>query len=308
MKERLVTLCPEITRDHALLMVDWLKEEEVRRYLSDTQNVSDDIVNVVNRVNLPVLTHIFNQNGRFYIVCDRQDVPVGFVRLVKKGDGYEIVIVIGDRYKWNNKLGTSAISESIKTAFFEFRAQKVIAKIYKENLRSIKAFMNAGFQLESQVESLGTYTITMTQFLQRLKGAPAGTSEIYITDIDLERIKRNLAKMSRNAQASDAAVKRLEAELFRTHVIESSKIPEDVVTMNSKVLLQLDEEDMEVSLVYPEDADHARRKLSILSPIGTAIVGYREGCVFDWELPSGMSRIHIKKVLYQPEAAGDYHL
>jgi regulator of nucleoside diphosphate kinase len=308
MKERLVTLCPEITRDHALLMVDWLKEEDVRRYLSDTQNVSDDIVTVVNRVNLPVLTHIFNQKGRFYIVCDKQNVPVGFVRLVKKSDGYEIVVVIGDRHKWNKKLGTSAILESIKTAFFEFRAQKVIAKIYKENVRSIKAFMNAGFRLESQAANLGTYTITMTQFLQRMKGAPAGPSEIYITDIDHERIKRILDKVSRNAQASEAAVKRLEAELFRTHVVESTKIPEDIVTMNSKVLLQLDGEDIEVSLVYPEDADHTGRKLSILSPIGTAIIGYREGCVFDWELPDGMSKIHIKKVLYQPEAAGDYHL
>jgi regulator of nucleoside diphosphate kinase len=78
--------------------------------------------------------------------------------------------------------------------------------------------------------------------------------------------------------------------------------------MNSKALLSLNENEMELSLVYPGEANLAKKRLSVLSPIGTAILGYGEGDRIEWEVPSGLAKIHIRKVLYQPEAAGDYHL
>ena len=308
MKEPLITLCSEISREHALLLIDWLKDDEVRRYLSDSQNVSNDIEKVVDRINLPILTHIFNQNGRFYIAYNKQEVPVGFVRLIKKGTDYEIVIVIGDRDYWNKRMGTSTILESIKIAFFEFRAEKIIAKIYKENKRSIRAFIHAGFRLESQTANLKTYTITMDQYLKRLKEAPAQTTEIYMTNIDREKILRILDTLFGRNEALDASLNVLKDELERTQIVDPRQVPQDIITMNSKVLLQLNEEDKEVSLVYPEDDDMTHEKLSVLSPVGTAILGYKEGSTIEWELPDGTSIIHIKKVLYQPEAAGDYHL
>jgi len=92
MKEPFIFLCSEISRENAVTLIKWLKDEEVRRYLSDSQSVSNDIEQVVNRVNLPILTHLFNQNGRFYMAYNKQNVPVGFVRLIKKGDAYEIII------------------------------------------------------------------------------------------------------------------------------------------------------------------------------------------------------------------------
>ncbi|SDP59516.1 regulator of nucleoside diphosphate kinase [Paracidovorax cattleyae] len=55
---------------------------------------------MVGRVQLPVLTHLFNQGGRFFMACDRHDVPVGFVRLVKDGPDCEMVLAIGDRANW----------------------------------------------------------------------------------------------------------------------------------------------------------------------------------------------------------------
>ena len=134
------------------------------------------------------------------------------------------------------------------------------------------------------------------------------STEIYITNNDKDRIKDALDKLSESNLSPDRSIKKLEGELNRAVVVDSYKIPRDVITMNSKMLLQIDDEDMEFSLVYPEDADLSEMKVSIFSPIGTAILGYKEGNTVEWEVPSGTSKIHIKKILYQPEAAGDYDL
>ena len=94
----------------------------------------------------------------------------------------------------------------------------------------------------------------------------------------------------------------------RAMVVDPWKGAEDVVTMNSKALLQVDDEEVEVTLVYPEDADDRAGKLSVSSGIGTAILGYKEGDSFNWRMPNRTCHIRIDKVLYQPEAAGDFHL
>ena len=82
----------------------------------------------------------------------------------------------------------------------------------------------------------------------------------------------------------------------------------NVVTMNSRALLQLDDEEIEVALVYPEDADSNSGKHSVYSDIGAAILGYQEGDAIDWRISDRTRRIEIRKVLYQPEAAGHFHL
>lgn len=66
MKEPFVFLCSEITRENALTLIKWLKDNEVTKYLSDPQDVSNSIEHVVQGTNLSVLTHLFNRNGRFY--------------------------------------------------------------------------------------------------------------------------------------------------------------------------------------------------------------------------------------------------
>lgn len=78
--------------------------------------------------------------------------------------------------------------------------------------------------------------------------------------------------------------------------------------MNSRALVQLDDEELEVALVFPEDADDSAGKLSVCSDMGTAILGYKEGDAFDWRMTNRTRHIRIGKVLYQPEAAGDFHL
>ena len=100
----------------------------------------------------------------------------------------------------------------------------------------------------------------------------------------------------------------LEHEIERAIVVDSRQVAQDVVTMNSKALLRVDDEELEVALVYPEDADDGAGKLSVCSGIGTAILGYKEGDAFSWRMPHRTCHIRIGKVLYQPEAAGDFHL
>ena len=101
-------------------------------------------------------------------------------------------------------------------------------------------------------------------------------------------------------------VRALDAELQRAKAVPSGKVPSDVITMNSKAILSFDDgEDEEYTLVYPDEANLAENKLSVLSPVGTAILGYRAGDVVNWKVPEGSVTIRVKSVVYQPEAAGD---
>lgn len=87
--------------------------------------------------------------------------------------------------------------------------------------------------------------------------------------------------------------------------MSDDKVPRDVITMHSTACLSdLDtEEEFVYTLVFPHEADIRQGKISVLAPIGTAMLGYRVGTVFEWPVPDGMRRLHIKEVLYQPEAA-----
>ncbi len=303
MTKPFISLCPEITRADALTLMDWLEDESVTRYLSDSRHVSRFIEQVVGRVQLPILTHLFNQGGRFFMACDRDDVPVGFVRLVKTGPDCEMVLVIGNRDNWGRKLGASAIREGMKLAFFDMRAEKLIAKIHADNARSLKAFQRSGFLLENHTPAVKSFAMTVERYLQLLRDNPADhVTDIHITEIDKARL-RNLLAIE---QAAD--IFELEHEIERAIVVDSRQVAQDVVTMNSRALVQLDDEEVEVALVYPEDADESVGKLSVCSGIGTAILGYKEGDTFDWRMTNRTRRIRIGKVLYQPEAAGDFYL
>jgi regulator of nucleoside diphosphate kinase len=130
--------------------------------------------------------------------------------------------------------------------------------------------------------------------------------DIYITQYDLTRLKE-LLEVGRKERDRDY-LESLRNELERAHIVEPAAVPADVVTMNSRVRLKDMEtaEETNYSLVFPSDADMAQNKLSILAPIGTAILGYRTGDTVDWQVPAGKRTVRIQEVLYQPEAAGRY--
>lgn len=303
MNKPFISLCPEITRAHALTLMDWLKDERVTCYLSDSRQVSRSIEQAIDRTQLPILTHLFNRGGRFFMAYDRHDAPVGFVRLIKTGSDCEIVLAIGDSDKWGRNLGARTIRESMKLAFLDMRAEKLIAKIHPENPRSLKAFLRSGFLLESETPALKSFSITAGRYFQLLReGTIDDSARIYITEIDRARLESLIVL------EQGPAVVELEHELERAVIVNPQQVARNVVTMNSRALLQLDDEELEVALVYPDDADSSVGKHSVCSDIGAAILGYQEGDAIDWRISDQTRRIEIRKVLYQPEAAGDFHL
>ena len=116
---------------------------------------------------------------------------------------------------------------------------------------------------------------------------------ILITDDDHSRLRRL------------ASHPQLAAELRAAEVVESTSVPPDVVTMNSRVLFE-DEtsgERREVMIVFPRESDASGRRISVLAPVGTALLGLAAGQSIVWPFPDGTSRtLRVLRVLYQPEA------
>jgi regulator of nucleoside diphosphate kinase len=133
---------------------------------------------------------------------------------------------------------------------------------------------------------------------------------IYITEQDRSRLRQLIASARYAEYRGSKYFEDLVGELERAMVVEPKSMPPDVVTMNSRVqLVDLESgETMEYTLVFPQEADLAQGKISVLAPIGTAMLGYRVGDIFTWQVPSGERRIRVEAILYQPEAAGDYDL
>jgi regulator of nucleoside diphosphate kinase len=139
-------------------------------------------------------------------------------------------------------------------------------------------------------------------------GAPMYVPEIIVTKLDVERITRLLDVLPPTQHSTAHAI---EVELARASVVASTAVPRDVVTMNSRVVFEHEEggKQVEAVLVYPHDSDSSGTTISILAPVGTALLGLREGQCIDWRMPTGRcKRIRVLNVVYQPEAAGDFHL
>lgn len=101
----------------------------------------------------------------------------------------------------------------------------------------------------------------------------------------------------------------LEAELERANIVEPQEMPHDVVTMNSTVIFRMESSSTEfaLTLVYPNDVDEGTGKISILAPVGSALLGLREGDEISWPKPGGgLLKVRILKVVYQPERAGNF--
>jgi regulator of nucleoside diphosphate kinase len=131
---------------------------------------------------------------------------------------------------------------------------------------------------------------------------------IYITQSDKDKLLNIIEKAKYIDLKPNQNLKDLETEIYRADVKHYDELPDDVITMNTKVILSLDGIEEEITLVYPKEADVKNNRISVLSPIGTAILGYREGSTIEWRVPSGAVRIEVKKVLFQPEAFGLYDL
>jgi regulator of nucleoside diphosphate kinase len=131
---------------------------------------------------------------------------------------------------------------------------------------------------------------------------------IYITTNDMNRLKKFIGDAIEKNPAAREDLQHLEDELNQAEICEQQDIPKDVITMNSKVHLRdlTSNEDLIYTLVYPAHANVELGRISVLAPIGTAMIGYRVGDVIEWPVPGGVRRLEVKDVLYQPEASGDF--
>ena len=128
--------------------------------------------------------------------------------------------------------------------------------------------------------------------------------DIIITNIDRQRLLPVLDVHD------TAASEMLETELHRATIVDQRAIPADVVTMNSEVTYEdcATSARRTVRIVYPKDANVVHGRVSVLAPIGSALLGLRVGQTIDWALPSGTKRIRVLEIAYQPEASGDFNL
>lgn len=131
------------------------------------------------------------------------------------------------------------------------------------------------------------------------------STKLIITEQDYERLSLLIQHIE-----SDSSLK-LGEELSRAEVVSQTKIPHDIVTMNSTIIF-MDENTMkssEVTLVYPKDADVTKNRVSILAPVGTALLGLQVGQSIDWPMPGGKVRVlKVEKIIYQPESVGHWDL
>ena len=134
--------------------------------------------------------------------------------------------------------------------------------------------------------------------------------QIILSKLDFTRILNSIkvAKQSNKLNAAEAEL--LLGELNSAKVVEPQEIPVNVVTMNSieKISFLNINKSVSFQLVYPNEADMKKNKISIFSPIATALIGYKVSDEIEWVVPSGLTKIRIDEIIYQPEAAGDYNL
>lgn len=132
---------------------------------------------------------------------------------------------------------------------------------------------------------------------------------VIVTSLDAARLKQLLERAVINAR-DQGLFDRLEEELESAHVVKPESVPPDVVTINSQVCVHdMDTTEETVhTLVMPRDADAKVGKISMLAPVAIALLGQKVGDIVELSAPGGLRKLKVMKILYQPEAAGNFQL
>ena len=130
---------------------------------------------------------------------------------------------------------------------------------------------------------------------------------ITLSRLDVERIETLLEAP---ALRDSPVARKLREEFDRAEIFEPAKMPHDVVSMNSSAdcVDESSNKHHTLTLVYPKDADADAGKISVLAPVGSALLGLRVGQGIDWPGNDGRTlKLKVTAIHYQPEAAGDLH-
>jgi regulator of nucleoside diphosphate kinase len=130
------------------------------------------------------------------------------------------------------------------------------------------------------------------------------TNRIVLSKSDFDKLRSLVQGRHAGYSYDRPYLDKLEQELDRADIVDSYDMAADVVTMNSEVRLKdLDSgEERTLRLVFPSQA-RSNNDVSVIAPIGTAMLGCRVGDVVEWEVPKGIRRLLIREILYQPSAA-----
>jgi regulator of nucleoside diphosphate kinase len=133
---------------------------------------------------------------------------------------------------------------------------------------------------------------------------------IHITSQDMRRLGKLLRSTSDPFGHDRPYLDALRTALGNAKIVDARSIDGDVVTMNSTVRVRHRDSDeiTLITLVFPEHASFETNHISVIAPMGAALLGYRVGDRITYKLPRGQAQCEILEVLYQPEAAGDLHL
>lgn len=133
---------------------------------------------------------------------------------------------------------------------------------------------------------------------------------ITLSALDCARLRDLLVTAKQFSTSESALIKALEMELDRASIVAPDEIPPYVVTMNTCVCLidTTTGEEVKYTLVYPSSADPKHGKLSILSDLGVAIIGFAVGDTIEWKFPDGVRRLRIGAIHFQPEATKQYNI
>lgn len=140
--------------------------------------------------------------------------------------------------------------------------------------------------------------------IQSASGLPPS---LIISNRDMARLE---ALLDSPVLSRHPAALALMDELNRAEVLPPEQMPADVVTMHSQVECEdvSSGEKHVLTLVYPNEADVEKGRVSVLAPVGSALLGLSVGQTIDWQAPGGRPlKLQVKTVRYQPEAAGDLH-
>jgi regulator of nucleoside diphosphate kinase len=130
---------------------------------------------------------------------------------------------------------------------------------------------------------------------------------ITLSRLDVERIEKLLEAP---ALHDSPVAERLRAEIDRAEIVEPRAMPADVVSMNSSAdcVDEASDRHYTLTLVYPKDADADAGRVSVLAPVGSALLGLSVGDELEWPRPGGgIMHVRVDEIVYQPERAGEFH-
>ena len=138
----------EICHADITRMIRWMRNPNVTKYLNEAPDVAQSLEQLVRSVPEPMYQYHLCRTGHFFMVCHQENESVGFVKLLPTAmeGAYEIVYVIGEDALWGHGLSQQAVRSALSKAFLHLRADRVVAKVMPQNLRSIRCVRACGFQ------------------------------------------------------------------------------------------------------------------------------------------------------------------